>query len=299
MLLAVLVAITAACSFAFGNAVQHRAAGTIPFDGSVVQMLLNLFRSPQWIFGSVFALTAWALHTVAMNLGTVAVVQPFMLGAVLLAVPIRAFLDSELPTRSEMFWLAVTVAGIVVFVTVAANDETDDSPHDGRALIFAITAFVLALVWAYLANGVTTRRKLRGFMYGTAAGLTFGCTAGLMKFMSHDLDDGGVMGVLEHWHVWALLAGSALGTTLNQRSYQSAQLSMVMPSLNSVNIVVAVTFGWVVFGEPPATTPGLFIIQLACLGAMVLGLVNVAKAEEVAEAEDAAQRAAERELDSH
>lgn len=283
MLLTVLVAITAACSFAFGNAVQHRAAGRIPFNGSVLSMVGNLVRSPHWLFGSAFALTAFVLHTTAMNLGTVAVVQPFMLGAVLIAVPIRAYLDRMLPTRSEMLWLAVTVTGIIVFVSVAENDRAEHVPHDTRALLFAVIGFGAAIVVGVVANGLP-KGKLRGFGFGVAAGVTFGITAGLMKFMRYDLEDG-LGALLGDWHLWALLGGSLLGTTLNQRSYQSTQLSIVMPSLNSVNIVLAVTFGWVVFEEPPSTNLTTFVIQVLCLGAMALGLVKVAQAEDAAETE--------------
>lgn len=278
MVLTLVVALTAATCFALGNAVQHRAAGAIPFHGSVARMVVHLFASPQWLLGSAFAMGAFVLHTTAMNLGTVAVVQPFMLSAVLLAVPIRAFLDRKAPSAREMVWVAVTVAAIIVFVAVAHTERTSDAPHEARALVFAAAGFGLAVLWASVAGGMG-KGSGRGFVFATASGLTFGVTAGLMKFMRPDAQDG-LLGVLNHWHLWALLFGSILGTTLNQRSYQAARLSVVLPSMNSVDIVVAVAFGWVVFEEPPAGTPGAFVVQLVCVGAMALGLLKVAAAEE-------------------
>jgi hypothetical protein len=282
MLLTMGVALAAACCFALGNAVQHRAAGGVPSDGGVVRLVIDLFRSPQWLLGSAFALTAFGLHITAMNLGAVAVVQPFMLGAVLLAVPIRAFLDHMMPTRSEMFWVAFTVVGIIAFVSAANSERESGPPHDGRALGVVLVGFTVAVLWAATA-GRFERRALRGFVFAAASGLTFGITAGLMKFVRHDGADG-AWGLVEHWHLWALLVGSVIGTTLNQRSYQAANLSVVMPSMNSVNIIVAVTFGWVVFDEPPSLSPVSFVIQLLCLGAMGLGLLKVARAEDALEA---------------
>lgn len=284
MVLTISVAIAAACCFALGNAVQHRAAGRVPSDHGVIRLVIDLFKSPQWLLGSAFALTAFGLHITAMNLGVVAVVQPFMLSAVLLAVPIRAFLDRALPTRSEMLWVAITVVAIIVFVSAANNELESGPPHDGRAIFAVLVGFTLAVVWASTANRFE-RGPLKGFIFATAAGLTFGITAGLMKFVRHDGADGWI-GLFTTWHVWALLAGSVIGTTLNQRSYQAANLSVVMPSMNSVNIVVAVAMGWVVFSEPPALTPLAFTAQLLCLAAMGYGLLRVAREEDALEAEN-------------
>jgi hypothetical protein len=59
---------------------------------------------------------------------------------------------------------------------------------------------------------------------------------------------------------------------------------VVMPSMNSINIVIAVSFGWVVFDEPPSLSPVSFTIQLLCLVAMGVGLLHVARAEDALEA---------------
>jgi drug/metabolite transporter (DMT)-like permease len=144
-----------------------------------------------------------------------------------------------------------------------------------------LVGFTVAVLWATTARRVS-RRSMRGFIFATASGLTFGITAGLMKFVRHDAD-GGWFAVFENWHVWALLVGSIIGTTLNQRSYQASTLSVVMPSMSCVNIVVAVGFAWIVFGEPPATAPVNFVVQLLCLAAMVVGLLQVARAEDALE----------------
>jgi hypothetical protein len=279
--LTITVALAAACFFALGNAIQHHAAGQVASDRGVMRLVVDLFSSPQWLLGSAFALTAFGLHITAMNLGVVAVVQPFMLGAVLLAVPIRAFLERMVPTRSEMFWVGFTVLAIIVFVSAAHSEREESPPNEGGALAWVLVGFTVAVLWATTARRVS-RRSMRGFIFATASGLTFGITAGLMKFVRHDAD-GGWFAVFENWHVWALLVGSIIGTTLNQRSYQASTLSVVMPSMSCVNIVVAVGFAWIVFGEPPATAPVNFVVQLLCLAAMVVGLLQVARAEDALE----------------
>ena len=53
-----------------------------------------------------------------------------------------------------------------------------------------------------------------------------------------------------------LVAAGLLGTAMNQRAYQLAPISYSMPMVNVVDIMVAVLFGAVVFGELPAPHPG-------------------------------------------
>lgn len=281
MLLTILVSLSAALCFATGNAVQHRAAGRVPVGEGVVKLIVGLFSSPQWLMGSAIALTAFALHTTAMNLGVVAVVQPFMLGAVLLAVPIRAFLDRQMPGRDEMLWVAFTVCALLVFVLAASHEQSDQPPHDTRALIIMLLGFSGALLWGLTASRFSSP-SMRGFVFATASGLTFGITAGLMKFVRHDVA-GSTLDLFTHWHIYALLVGSVLGTTLNQRSYQEASLAICMPSMNTVNITVALMMGWVVFSEPPSRSPLAFGVQVLCLAGCAYGLWQVAKVEDALE----------------
>ena len=53
-----------------------------------------------------------------------------------------------------------------------------------------------------------------------------------------------------------LVGAGLLGTAMNQRAYQIAPLSFSMPVVNVVDIVVAILFGVLVFGEAPAHSPG-------------------------------------------
>jgi hypothetical protein len=276
--LAVLVALAAACCFALGNAVQHRAAGSVALDGGMVAMVVRLLRSPQWLVGSAVAFTAFILHVTALNLAVVAVVQPILLGAVLLAVPVRASLDRDLPSRAELGWVSVTVLAIAVFVISADPDRETGTPDDSGALLFVLLGFGAALLWASTARWYTLPAA-RAFVLATTSGLVFGITAGLMKFVGHDAAQGWT-GPMQSWHLWAMLAGSVVGTTVNQRSYQQARISASLPAMNVTNVLTAVAFAWVVFGEPPSPTSRGFMIQGACLLATAFGLLQVARVEE-------------------
>ena len=51
------------------------------------------------------------------------------------------------------------------------------------------------------------------------------------------------------------------GLALNQRTYQRAPLSVSMPVLNVVDVLVAIAFGYLVFGEVPAHGPMSLLVD--------------------------------------
>jgi len=67
------------------------------------------------------------------------------------------------------------------------------------------------------------------------------------------------------------------GVTLNQRAYRVAPLSASMPLLNMVNVLVALIFGFVVFGETISRSPGALAGQLVALACIAVGLRRLAR----------------------
>src|SRR5688500_10049652 len=98
--LAALFALSSALGFAFSTSFQHLAAGRVHLTVThPLLVLLQLLRSPRWLAGSTIGLMAWLLHAVALNLGTLSLVQPIILLGVVLAVVVRSSLDRRWPSR--------------------------------------------------------------------------------------------------------------------------------------------------------------------------------------------------------
>jgi hypothetical protein len=69
------------------------------------------------------------------------------------------------------------------------------------------------------------------------------------------------------------LAGLGVwGMALNQRTYQIAPLSISMPVLNVVDVLVAIAFGYLVFGEIPAHQPKSLLVEGCGVALMGTGL---------------------------
>jgi hypothetical protein len=119
---------------------------------------------------------------------------------------------------------------------------------------------------------------LHASLLGATAGCLFGVTAGLLKLI------GGVdvaqVGSGELALLVVALAGTGIvGTAINQRAYQIAPLAFSMPLVNVVDVLVAIGFGGVVFGEVPGHGAGGMVVQLLALSILAAGLREIARLE--------------------
>jgi drug/metabolite transporter (DMT)-like permease len=276
---AAVVGLSSACGFAVSNALQHRAAGGVSRDRSgPVRVLLHLTHSPWWLAGTALSFVAMLLHATALRWGSIAFVQPLMLVGVVLAIPVRAALARTLPERREVVAVAVTVVGLATLLSSVTLAPGEATPRASVAIVLTIAGLAIAV--AAVASG---RRWLRGHdrlhasLLGAAAGCLFGVTAGLLKLIGGEMgkpDVGpGVLPML----VAALVGTGILGTAINQRAYQIAPLAFSMPLVNVVDVLIAIGFGGLVFGEVPGHGPGGLVVQGLALATLATGLREIAR----------------------
>jgi drug/metabolite transporter (DMT)-like permease len=274
---AVAAGLASAGAFALSNALQHRAAGTVPPTvRRALAVLGHLAKRPVWLAGTCVSFCAVLLHALALRTGSIALVQPLMLVGVVLAVPVRAALERKLPPWREVRAVGVTVVGLAVFVLSADPQPSAAPPAIPVAALFVVGCFVVA--WSALRASRRCGRKAAGVqaaMLGAGAGVMFGATAGLLKLVGTVASSGGSQ-LPFLVSVAMLVASGLLGTAMNQRAYQIAPISFSMPLVNVVDIVVALLFGGAVFGEVPGHTFGHLVLQIGALACVSVGLVLIA-----------------------
>jgi hypothetical protein len=275
--LAVALGLASATGFATSNALQHRAAGTVPASvRGAFAVLVHLARRPVWLVATCISFCALLLHAVALRVGSIAVVQPLMLVGVVLAVPARSALARTLPKRAELRAVGVTVVGLTAFILAAAPRSSDAPPNFARGGGFVVGCFAAGL-WALRASRRCQRTPARqAAMLGVGAGVMFGATAGLLKIVGSKVSSGSVPWPIGMSVLIMLVGAGVLGTAMNQRAYQIAPIAYSMPLVNVVDIVVAVIFGAVVLGELPALSPVLIMLQLTGLACICVGLRFIA-----------------------
>lgn len=276
-------ALASACGFALSTSLQHRAAGTVPESMSQpVSVLRYVLGRPGWLLGATVGAGAFVLHAAALDLGAVALVQPLMVAGVVLAVPVRAALAGRRPSRAEMVSVSISAAGLATFVVVAA--ASPGTIRVGERTVAGLVGAGFLLATAVVVVSTRLRRAWsRAVGLGVASGLLFGLTAGLMKLVGQQLSADGFWRSFGDWPVWALAGVGCLGLALNQYAYRIAPLSASMPVVNVVDVLVALLFGWVVFGEVPAHGAPNLLVQLGALTCTTVGLRRIARAVGVAD----------------
>jgi hypothetical protein len=280
--LAICIAAAAAVGFAMSSSLQHRANERLSAGQRESWPLAALLRRPSWVVGQILALISFFLHAVALRLGLLVVVQPVVVSGIVLAVPVRAALERQRPAGREIGMVALTAAGLSLFLVSGHPTGQDVAPSTLTAAVVAAVAAVATLVVVRLSRG---RSELaRAHLYGAAAGLLFGITAGMVKLattMSASAHGpiGHVWALLTAWPTWVVVVVGLWGVSLNQRAYRCGPLSASMPILNIINVVFAIGFGIAVFHERPASSLPALAGQLVGLAIIVMGLRGVARSQ--------------------
>lgn len=283
MWVAVGVALTSALLFAIGSSLQHRSAESHQAT-SKTRLLTGLLGRREWLFGALLSAAAFALHATALHLGSLSLVQPVIVTGIVFTVIVRAAIDRRRPSRSTIAWAGLTWAGLVLFIATL-KPGPDHRPDDSLALIVTGIGVVLAAALVLLARG-TRRRVRRGLLLATAAGVLFGLVAGLVK-LSTSAANQGVLHLVTQWAPWVLIAVGLGAVGLNQLAYRSTRISVTTPVLNIAQLLVAMTFGFVIFSEKLLDSPTSIVAQLVGLAAMGFGVARLARSADDGPAESA------------
>lgn len=275
--LAALICLFSALGFAASNALQHRVAGTVPASVAhhAIGVLAQVVRRPLWLLATTISFSALLLHATALRLGSIALVQPLMLVGVVIAVLFRAALDLTLPTWREFRAVLITVAGLAAFMWGVHPVPATAEPSPVSAALMVFAGVAMAVVVLLTSRRFAGRPNAQAAILGTTSGVMFGLTAGLLKLIGAAVSLGPRAAVAVP--VAALIGVGILGTAMNQRAYQIAPLSISMPLVNVLGVLVAVTFGVLVFHEVPGHGPTVLALQCVSLGCLAVGLRQVAR----------------------
>ena len=273
MIFPVVAALCSAATFAVGSALQHRAASAVSTEESGQRVIARLLRRRSWVFGLVLSAVAFGLHALALSRGELALVQPVIVSGIVFAVLFRAALDRHLPSRPVVGWLILTWAGLALFVVVRSSRS---APAQGvsHEIAFVVVGVAVAGLITIAAGKVKADRHA-GLLLGAAAGTLFGLVAGLLKLVTVQAQSG-LGHALAHWSLWVLIVVGAGAVLLNQRAYQNARLSITAPMLNIAQVLVAITFGIIVFGERFDGSALAFVAEVAGLVLMGIGIWQLA-----------------------
>jgi hypothetical protein len=182
----------------------------------------------------------------------------------------------------------VLTAGLAVFLVAGEPTEGVDRADVESWLVAA--AVILPATGACMLVAARSRGGVRSVALASATGILYGVAAALTKSTVSLLDDG-LVGILTSWEPYALVAAAALGTYLQQSSYQAGDLSQALPAAAVLEPVVAVGLGIAILQEDIRSSGPEWILIGLSVVAMIAATASLARSQAAAEPAGAASPA--------
>jgi drug/metabolite transporter (DMT)-like permease len=274
---AVTFALLSAMAAAVSTSLQHQAAVLAPSEVTDAWSLLRyLARRPRWLVGQFVGVLTLVFHAFALNSGPITLVQPIVVSGIVLAVPLRAAMARRRPGGPEMAAIFLAAVGLAVFLVVSAPSKGEIAKLTAASLLLITVCIAVPGVALISARRIPDPTR-RAFLLGSASGVFFALVAVLLKMSLDEFAVNGVTGALGTWPLYALLVAGLGGVLGNQLAYRSARLSSSMPVLNVVDVLLAITFGYILFHEIPRHSAGAIGLEALALLAMLTGLWSLAR----------------------
>ena len=267
----IVLALVAALLFGVGTVLQQRAAMQVPDEEAMkAGLLVRLAKQPVWLAGITADALGFVAQAIALAVGRIVVVQPLLATAVVFALPFGAKLDGRRLTRREIVGAAAVVGGVASFVVVANPTGGVDNPELSVWIVSSAVCLVLTGLLVVLSRGRTP--GVKASLLGSAAGILFALSAVLTKAVADQLGDG-IVEVLTHWQLYALVAVGWVGMTLSSAALQTGALAPAAATQMSLDPVVSVALGVFAFDESLHDTFVGGAVALAGFAVMIAGLV--------------------------
>jgi drug/metabolite transporter (DMT)-like permease len=276
LLIAVPAAVAAAVAYGVSTAGEHSAASEPAPDGAPGG-LLRLLRNPRWLAGMLGDGVGLLLQILALATGPVLLVQPILVLALPVSLPISWLLGGPRPGWREFRAVTLILLGLAVFfVLVGSPGEAD--PLHVRPAVIAVIVVVAAGVVA-LAAVRSHRGPVRAAVYGGVAGAWFGFVAVLMDatataWRAHGLAAFGRADGLVPLCTLLILGGVSIALT--QVAFQLGDLAASFPANLAADPVLAVILGSLLLHENLPHSAGYVVAYLVCVAAIVAGSVRLA-----------------------
>jgi len=282
-LMAVLLAVASALFIAVGIVVRQRSTMGVPNEHSMSgAMATALVRRPMWWAGTGVAIGGYVLQALALNRGSLLLVQPVLVSSLLFALPLSARLAHRRVTRSEWVWAVLLTVAIAVFV-VMGNPRPGHARPSGLSWGL-VAAVALPVVVGCVLGAARTLGRTRAVLLAVAVAILFGVVAVLTKASVLRLAHGGLPHLLSVPTPYVLAVVALAATVLQQSAFHAGALQASVPTMIVLEPLVAVTIGMTVLGEHLAVG-GAGAIALA-LAVVVMLIATIALARDAAAHEE-------------
>lgn len=255
-----LLAILAALLIASGTVLRQRASRA---SGAITR----------WV-GAGIALCGFALQASALGLGSILLVQPLVVLAVLFALPFEAWADRRHPAAKEWAWGAVLVACVVTFLLIARPEPSARRPHD--LVMWATVVAVAGVILACVAVAERSSPHYKALFYGLASGTLFGVSALLVKTVIYQMTHH-FAHTFTKPEVYLLAFVATAAVIAQQKGFGAGDLQTSFPAMNVMEPAVAMALGVILLGENLKVSVPTAMFLGIVLALMIRSVIELAK----------------------
>jgi hypothetical protein len=268
-----LLATLAAVLFAVGAVLQHEAADLSRTSTGLSLRLLVKRR--RWMLGQAATMSGTASQVAALAVAPVAVVQPMLAAALVVALGLRAVRTKQAPLRLELVGAALTTGGLAVFLLAAqpAREALDAPPSSVEVIVAVVVSVALvagATLFGHGAHGALA--------CGAAAGIAAGIGAVLISIGIRSLQEGGWVHAFAGVAVWGAIVVAVVAVLGGQQAYARGSLAWSLPALILLDPLAAVPAARLLLGE--RLEPGHAGIWVPAAFVAAVGVVVLARTGE-------------------
>lgn len=276
--LAVLFALCAAVFAAVGIVVRQRATMDVPAEKGVsTVMLRTLLRRRLWWAGTASAVAGYVFQALALGFGSLLLVQPVLVSALLFALPLSARLAHRKVSRAEWVWALLLTGALTVFVALARASTGTYSVSVTTTITVAVVCAAAVTLCVLLATRSNDWR--RAVLLALAVGVMFGVVAVLTKIVMHTITEGSVLTALTTPALYLVVTLGVVATLLQQSAFHAGSLQTSVPTMLVLEPVVAVVLGSVVLGEHLSITGWEPVALSVAVGAMAAATIALGRDE--------------------
>ena len=271
-------ALAAAACYGVAMVLQQRSAAAVDPAASMRPRLLSeLARRPLWVAGIAVNGLAFALRLLALGRGSLVLVQPILVGGLVVAVVLDAVTARRSVSRRDVTAAVVLVAGVSLFLVAAAPSRGRTTASTSAwlflaAIVAVITAagIVVAGRAASPARRAATLALVGGVLTAGAAALAKQSVAALSHGLTHTLTS---------WSLYAFVATTAVVVLVVQSAFQAGPLVASLPTLSVVEPIAGVAVGRGLFHEHIAGSTVARVEELVGLVTLTVAAVVLARSQ--------------------
>jgi drug/metabolite transporter (DMT)-like permease len=277
-----LVGVVAALTLGLGYVLQQRVAAMAPLSELLhFQLLLDLMRKPLWWAGIGAMIVGELLAGLALQLATVALVEPLLSTSLLFALAFSAALSRKRIRWQEVGGAVLLSAALGVFIEVG-NPHSSPAPDPNPAVITIAVCAVVAVVLALVTVGKQRGLVGESVLLATGAGLLYGLQDAGTRAALVVTDQHGIATMFVNPWVYIVIGAAILGILLSQSAFKAARLDYSLPPIAAAEPIAGIALGVSLLGDVVSVSIVGLLVESICLVAMVVGVALIGRSPNLA-----------------